>query len=87
MFSVFSGSQYFFSSWSAGYSASDSFFGCFVVEFFDFRVVFSQPVDENTHGNEQVVSFVGRNGAVFNGISNCLSNSALRWSEHLNGLF
>lgn len=66
MFSIFLTCYNFFRSWSAGDSALKSFFGCFVVEFFDFCIVFSQPVDENTNRNEQIISFVSWDGAVFN---------------------
>lgn len=72
---------------SAGNGAFNRFFGRFVVVFLDLGIVFSRPVDENTDADEQIIGFIGRNGAVFYAIGNSHGNAALSRAEHLNCLF
>ncbi len=77
----------FFSCRQASNSASDSFFSRFVVVLLDLSVVFSSPVDEYTNRDEQIVSFVCWDCAVFNRVSNSHGNTTLCRAKHLNRLF
>src|SRR5262245_11411594 len=66
--------------------ARDRFLHSLVVVLLNLLVVGRVPMDENTHTDEQIVGFIGRNGSVGHAVGDRFRDRVLCRAEHLNGL-
>ena len=69
-----------------GHRPLDRELGRFVVVLLDLRVVFGQPVDEDTTDDDQFIGLVLRNGALSQAVGDRLGNALLGRAKHLDSL-